>query len=130
KHRAQRVRARVDRQQNRRRKDCQQRGRGEAPRYQERDERGRAEEKRDGSNHEYGRIAEEMDDEVIERRPGVVVQRVKNPAERLTGDPAREELVEKRLAHEEEDQAWNKKQRGDSNGGALQLVVVNKSRKL
>src|SRR5205823_6490713 len=39
----------------------------------------------------------------------------------MAGNPAREQLVEKRLAHEEEDQPRYEKQRGDSDDGALHL---------
>src|SRR5207302_2902780 len=72
----------------------------------------------------------EMIHEIIERRTGVVVQRVKKPHKRLTGDTTREELVEERLTHEKEDQEGNKKQRGDPDDFALHPVVVNRSRKL
>src|SRR5438045_4508447 len=62
-----------------------------------------------------------MDDEVIKRRARVVMQRVENPCERMSADPPREQLVEKGLAHEEEDQPRYEKQRGDSDGGTLHL---------
>src|SRR5712692_8251627 len=54
-----------------------------------------------------------MDEAVVERRTGVVMQGVKNSGQRLTGDPSREELVEKRLSQEEKDHARNEEQRGD-----------------
>ena len=129
-HCAEGVSARVDGEEDGRRKDGQQRRRGESACPQQRDQSDRGEQQRDRPHHQERRIAQRMHDEVVERRPGVVAQGLENFAVGMRADPAREQLVEKRLAHEKEDQAWNKKQRGDSNDGTLQLVVVNKSRKL
>jgi hypothetical protein len=62
-----------------------------------------------------------VDDEVVERRTGIAAQRCENPGERFARDPARVQLVEERLARDEQRDARDEEEEndsGDDNGGA------------
>ena len=54
-----------------------------------------------------------MNDEVVERRSGVVVQCAEDSAKRLCPDPAREQLVEEWLADDEQRHSQREEQRDD-----------------
>jgi hypothetical protein len=55
-----------------------------------------------------------VDDEVVEGRTGIAAQRFENPGERFARDPARVELVEKRLARDEQRDARDEEEKNDS----------------
>jgi hypothetical protein len=55
-----------------------------------------------------------VDDEVVERRAGVVPQRLENAAERAAGDPRGEQLVEERIAAEEQGQTKGEEEKRDA----------------
>src|SRR4029077_12748571 len=76
-HRAERIGAPVDREQDGGRKNREQRGGRESARHQKRDEGDRGETEGDRADDQQRRIAERMDDEVVQRRPGIEMKGVK-----------------------------------------------------